>query len=160
MVSLGLFKVVKMGFKLSYPGKKRVFNFIDVEDLVRSIYLCSINKEAIGETFHIAGDGIITWEDLQELIGYLIFNKKYGSLLGVPIPDFLFHLIAIVTEAIYKLLRKPAPFYNRSKAYHATMLSNVCSTKKAKQLLGWKPEHNFISMVKRAGSWYKNQGLI
>jgi dihydroflavonol-4-reductase len=160
LVSLGLFKAVKMGLKFSYPGKKRYFNFVDVEDLVRSIYLCSIRKEALGETFHIAGDGVITWEALQELIGYHIFGRKYGSLLGIPIPDFLYHLIAIVTEAIYKMLRKPAPFYNKSKAHNATLISNVCSTEKAKQLLGWKPEHNFISIVKRAGNWYKEKGMI
>jgi nucleoside-diphosphate-sugar epimerase len=160
MVSLGLFKAVKIGIKFSYPGKERHFNFIDVEDLIRAIYLCSIRKEAVGEIFHIAGDGIITWEDLQELIGHLIFGKRYGSLIGIPIPDFLYHIIAFVTEAIYKLFRKPAPFYNKSKAHNATLSSNVCSTKKAKQLLGWKPEHNYVSLVKRAGSWYKAQGLI
>ena len=160
MVSLGLFKAVKMGLKFSYPGKKRYFCFVDVEDVVQSIYLCSIRKEAIGETFHIAGDGVITWEDFQELIGYFIFNRKYGSLIGIPIPNFLYHLIAIVTEAVYKMLRKPAPFYNKSKATNATLSGNVCSTEKAKQLLGWKPKHQFISIIKRAGSWYKTQGLI
>ncbi len=160
MVSLGLFKAVKMGLKLSYPGKKRFFSFIDVEDLVRAIYLCSIRKEAVGEIFHISSNSLITWEDLQELIGYYIFNRKYGSLVGVPIPDFLYHIIAIVAEAVYKLFRKPAPFYNRSKACNATLKSNVCSTEKAKQLLGWTPEHNFISIVKRAGNWYKKRGLI
>lgn len=161
MVSFGLFKMAKIGLKIRYPGKKkRLFNFIDVEDLVHSIYLCSTNQNAVGETFHVAGDKVMTWEDLQELIAYLIFDRPYGSLISVTFPDFLLHFIAIVTEAVYRLFRKPAPFYNRSKAQNATYLSNVCSTEKAKRVLGWKPNHNYISMVKRAGNWYKSQGLI
>lgn len=160
MVSLGLYKMVKSGFKISYPGKKRFLNFIDVEDLVHSIYLCSIRENAVGETFHIAGDSVTTWEDLQELIGYLIFNRKYGSLISLTFPDFLFHVVAIVMEALYKILKKPAPFFNKSKAQSASALSNVCSAEKAKRLLGWRPNHNYISMVKRAGNWFKNRGMI
>ena len=160
MVSLTIYKTVKMGIKLSYPGKRRLNNFIDVEDLVRSIHLCSTQENAIGETFHIAGDGLITMEELQDMIGYYVFNRKYGSLLGLPIPNFLLHGIAIVLEAIYKMHKLSAPFYNRSKAYAAVALSNVCSNEKAKRLLGWKPEHSYISMVKRAGYWFKQREMI
>ena len=160
LVSLQVYQMVKMGIKLGYPGKRRLNNFIDVEDLVQALYLSSINDNAIGEVFNIAGDGLITMEELQEMIGYYTFNKKYGSLLTLQIPNFLFHGIAFVLEAMYRMFRLSAPFFNKSKAVNATAQSNVCSNEKAKQLLGWNPQHSYISMIKRAGNWFKQRGMI
>ncbi len=160
LVSLDLFKVVKAGIIAKVSGPKRPFSFIDVEDLVNAIVLCGTHPNALGQLFNIGADYTVTWEDLMEIISVAVFNRKPGSLIKFNLPIFLLKILAYGLEGIAKLTRNPAPFINRSKIENAVFPGSVCGNQKAKNLLGWKPKHDAISMVMRAGNWAKDHGMI
>ncbi|MHA1674987.1 MAG: NAD-dependent epimerase/dehydratase family protein [Promethearchaeota archaeon] len=160
MVSLDLFKVVNMGMRATVSGPRRPFSFIDVEDLVNAIVLCGTHPNALGQLFNIGADYAVTWENLMEIIGVSVFNRKPGSMIKFSVPIVLLKILAYALEGIAKLTKNPAPFFNRSKIENAMFPGSVCGNQKAKNLLGWKPKHDAISMVMRAGNWAKDHGLI
>ncbi|MHA1869658.1 MAG: NAD-dependent epimerase/dehydratase family protein, partial [Promethearchaeota archaeon] len=84
--SLDLYKLPKIGLKLVIGNKPLFFSIVDVEDLCSGIWECCINDKAIGETFYFTTGKPIEWGALQELLGYVVFGKKYGSLLTISIP--------------------------------------------------------------------------
>ena len=160
LISLDLFKVVKAGIIAKVSGPRRPFSFIDVEDLVNAIVLCGTHPNAVGQLFNIGADYTVTWEDLMEIISVSVFNRKPGSLIKFNLPIYLLKILAYALEGIAKLTRNLAPFINRSKIENAVFPGSVCGNQKAKNLLGWKPKHDAISMAIRAGTWAKDHGMI
>lgn len=153
-VSLDLFRIAKMGMKLFVSGKPRPFSIVHVEDLVDGIFLCSQIDHACGETFNFASHGTIPYRDLHEVIGSIVFNRRYGSLIPISIPPKIFYAIGTIMEAISRLMGTP-PFINRSKAIQASAPGQTMQTLKAQKLLIWKPKYSITSAVKETGDWYR-----
>ncbi|MHA1620176.1 MAG: NAD-dependent epimerase/dehydratase family protein [Promethearchaeota archaeon] len=160
LVSLDLFKVVKIGIKATVAGPRRPFSFIDVEDLVNAIILAGTHPNALGQIFHIGSNSTVTWENLMEIISVSVFKRKPGALITFTVPVILLKIMAYAFEGIAKLTKNPAPFFNRSKVENAMFPGSVCGNYKAKNLLGWNPKYNAISMIKRAGDWIKDHEMM
>jgi len=154
------YKMVKFGMKFNFSGKLRQYSVVDVEDIVSGIYLCAINPKAIGEVFYFCTDGTISVNEMQEIMNYKTFKRKYGSLLSITIPQFAFHLAAVFLEWLYQLQKKPAPFINRSKVLAAYAPGQVVSAEKAKKILGWKPKYTIVETITREGQWFQDNGWI
>jgi nucleoside-diphosphate-sugar epimerase len=154
------YKTVKLGFKLIMAGPKRHMSIVDVEDIARGIYLCAENPEAIGEVFYFSSEGLVTLNELSEIMNYKIFNRKYGSLLSISVPQFAMHIFTSLIETFHKLQRKPAPFINQSKLISAYAPGQVVNSEKAKKILGWKPEYTIVETITREGKWFQEKGWI
>ncbi|MHA1646241.1 MAG: hypothetical protein ACTSVL_01610, partial [Promethearchaeota archaeon] len=102
---------------------------------------------------NFACDGVISYRDIPEVITTKVFNKKYGSLIPIPIPPLLFHFVGFIMELLSKITHQP-PFLNRPKAIQASAPGQTMSTNKAKKILGWKPQYNIISALEHTGKWY------
>ncbi|NHJ46622.1 MAG: NAD(P)-dependent oxidoreductase [Asgard group archaeon] len=159
-VTLDYYSLTKMGVKMVFNGPRKEVSLVDIDDLIYGIYLCAIKQEAIGEAFYFSCDGSVTINEMQEIINYKIFGRKYGSLLSLPVSRFLMKTVAIILEVICKLQKKPIHFINLSKVNGAFAPGHVVSSDKAKRLLGWKPEQTIVSLIDREGKWFKDQGLI
>ncbi len=160
LVSLDLFKTVKSRIKAYIGGVPRRYSIIDVEDLMRGLYACATKPAAVGETFFFSCDTTITWDGLQEIINISVFQRKYGSLINLPFPKWLYKIVTMVLEAVFKLAKQPAPFLNQSKFLGASAPGQCVTNTKAKQLLGWRPHHTIKSTVIHEGQWFLEQGWI
>lgn len=152
--------IIKMGFKLHFLGPNRPISSVDVEDLVRGFYLCMIKPEAIGEIFYFCTEESISLSEMQEIVSYIIYDRKNRKLIGIPIPRFLFRIAAITMEGIQRMKKKPAPFINQAKIVAAYAPGQVASSEKAKKLLGWKPKYSIVEIITREGNWFIEQGWI
>ncbi|UYP46251.1 GDP-L-fucose synthase [Candidatus Lokiarchaeum ossiferum] len=159
-VSLDLFKSVKSYVKAYVGGARRKYSTVDVGDLTRGIYACATNPKAIGEIFFFSSNGTITWDELHEVINAKVFHRKYGSLINIAFPKWMFKILTVVMEAVYKIAKQPAPFLNQSKMLAASAPGQCVSNEKAKRLLGWYPQETIISTVVREGLWFQEQGWI
>ncbi len=158
-ISFDLFNLAKMGLKVFVSGTPRQFSMVHVEDLVRGIFLCGTHPKAQGETFNFACDGFISYRDLHEVIATKIFNRKYGSLIPIPIPPPIFYFVGYIMELLSKISHKP-PLLNRPKAIQASASGQTMNNLKAKQILGWKPQYSKISAIEHTGRWYKKHKWI
>lgn len=154
------YKSVKIGIKLIMAGPKRYMSIVDVEDIVSGIYLCAENPKAIGEVFYFSSEGLISFNEMSEIMNYKIFKRKYGSLLSITVPKFMMHIVALFSEISHKMQRKPAPFINRTKLLGAYAPGQVVNSEKAKKILGWKPKYTIVETITREGKWFQDQGWI
>ncbi|MCE7745491.1 MAG: NAD(P)-dependent oxidoreductase [Candidatus Heimdallarchaeota archaeon] len=154
------YKSVKLGIKLMMAGPKRYMSIVDVEDIARGIYLCAGNPKAIGEVFYFSSEGLTSFNDMSEIINYKIFKRKYGSLLGITVPQFMMHIIVSIIEIFHKMQRMPAPFINRSKILGGYAPGQVVNSEKARKILGWKPKYTIVETITREGKWFQDQGWI
>jgi dihydroflavonol-4-reductase len=159
-VILDNYKVIKLGLKLIMTGPKRYMSIVDVEDMVRGIHLCADNPKAIGEVFFFSSEGIISFNEMSEIMNYKIFKRKYGSLLSITVPQFAMHFFALIFEVFHLMQRKPAPFINRSKILGGYAPGQVVNSDKAKRILGWKPNYTIVETITREGKWFQDQGWI
>lgn len=160
LVILDNYKSVKLGIKLMMAGPKRYMSIVDVEDIVSGIYLCAENPKAIGEVFYFSSEGLISFNEMSEIMNYKIFKRKYGSLLSIVVPKFIMHIVALFSEISHKMQRKPAPFINRTKLLGAYAPGQVVNSEKAKKILGWKPKYTIVETITREGKWFQEQGWI
>ncbi len=93
------------------------------------------------------------------MVAAKVFGKPYGSLIPIRVPGQLMILMAILMEAIGKT-RGEIPFINRTKIAESLAPAQSVSNAKAKQMLGWRPTESIVSMMVKAGKWYKNHGMI
>lgn len=153
-----MYKFVKLGMKLIIGKRPLLYSLVDVEDLCSGIYAMATRPEAIGEKFYLTSGSPIEFNALQELIGWKLFGKKYGSLVSLAIPGSL-GLFAGSMMELFGHLTHTVPFLLRPKILEG-MYPWYCSCEKAQTLLGWRPKYNVLETVVRAGKWYQEHGII
>ncbi len=154
------YPLIKMGFKIRFLGHNRPASAIHVEDLINGFYLCLKKPEAIGEVFYFSADGMTNLSEYQEIISYTITNRKYGTLITIPVPHFLMKAIAILLEEIHRISKKSAPFLNQAKVIGIFAPGQVVNSNKAKKLLGWKPKYTITQSIILEAKWFIEQGWI
>jgi dihydroflavonol-4-reductase len=157
--SVTLYGLPKIGLKQIFTGKPRYYSLVYVEDLCRGIIKCLENPKAIGEIFYFASDKPVDWGTLQEIIGVRCFNKKYGSLISLPLPDPILLMAGSILDVVGKITGEPQ-FLNRSKMIEGNSEGWVCKCDKAKNILGWYPQENPGSIVKKSYDWYAKNGWL
>ncbi len=154
------YPLIKRGFKLVFLGPKRAASTINVEDLAFGFYLCMVKPEAKGEVFYFCANGITSLSEYQEIVSYIISNRKYGTLISIPIPRFLMKTLALIVERVHRIKKKPAPFISKTKIIGIYAPGQVVSAEKAKRLLGWKPKYSIVQSIIIEANWFIEQGWI
>jgi dihydroflavonol-4-reductase len=161
--SLDLFKLAKMGLKLYQNTPDKYISIIHADELCDALLLCAEKDEALEETFYFAQNEVITYQDLHELIANLVFKKRYGSLLPLKLPIWLYSALAWLLEGLRRLtgnvLIQNAVIAN-GRFVESLEPYQIVSTKKAKNLLGWKPKRKLTELIKRTGKWYVDWGWL
>lgn len=154
------YPLIKMGFKLQFLGPVRPVSAINVEDLVNGFYLCMVKPEAKGEVFYFCANGITSLSEYQEVISCTLTDRKYGTLISIPIPRFLMKTFALIVERVHRIRKKPAPFLSQAKIIAIFAPGQVVSSEKAKKLLGWEPKYSIIQSITLEANWFIEQGWI
>jgi nucleoside-diphosphate-sugar epimerase len=155
--SFDLYKLAKKGRKFVLGKNPKYHSIVSVEDLCQGLNLCAEHPKAVGETFYFTSEEKIEWGEISAIIGEVLFNKDKQKMKFLNIPPKLGLFGAQMLETLGKIRNKP-PFLTKGKILEGIAPAWVVSRKKAETLLGWKPEDDIVSTVKRAGEWYKVHG--
>lgn len=151
---LKLFRGIDRGKFFVIGDGANLRQVIYVDDLCRALYLCATAAAAVGETFVLAGAEVMTTQDMVERIAAVLGRKPPS--LRLPIGPF--RAAAAVLEATLKPLGIQPPLTQRRLDFFTK--SFVFSTRKLRERLGFRPEHDFAGAAALTVAWYRENGLL
>ena len=116
-----------------------IFPYGHVNDLVDAMYLASINPAAIGEAFNVTTESVTS--------NYYVHN--IAKIIGVE-PEIVY-----IPDNILATIKPPLPFNHR---FQKIMHCALC-TKKAQDILGFKPTYSFESGHRQTYEWFLENNL-
>jgi dihydroflavonol-4-reductase len=151
---LKLFRAVNRGrFFIIGAGLNRR-QAIHVSDLVRGLLLAATSDAAVGETFVMAGEEVLTTRDMV---------REVAAALGRPaprvrIPMWPFLGLAMVMERTLPPFGIQPPLHRRRLDFFRK--SFLFSTDKARTMLGFVPTIPFRSGALETAAWYREGGYL
>jgi dihydroflavonol-4-reductase len=139
------------------PGKGDTFiHFTYVDDIAQGIRK-TIEKptQSIGETFILASDAYITYKEMFTIV---------ADLLGVPPPSHSIPMIlakAYLSVVQWENNRRGIDDFVMHTSLIDTMRTNrAYSNAKAKKILGFSPQYNYLKGMERTIGWYRENKLL
>jgi dihydroflavonol-4-reductase len=145
-------------FRGTQGNGQKYYSVIHVKDLVRGIVqagVAPLAKVPSGEVFYLAGDGIVTYENLMMVIA----EHLNRAPLKIRVPNFALTCAAVGLTAFGKITNRKFPL-NLDKLNEILPDYWICSSQKAKGMLGFAPEFDFSNGMANAIDWYKRQKWI
>ena len=143
------FKLVSMGLRPS-PMKKRYIQLLYVKDLGNAVAKALQNRASDYKTYFLAEPKAYLWQDVGKTLAEVMGRKAYL----LPLPDFLFHLVAFISEAASFCLRVPSTI-NRQKVREMRECFWVGNSSGSQKDLGMDFTNLKIG-AKMTYDWYKN----
>lgn len=145
---LRLFKAIKTGRFFLLGNGQSYLHPTYIDDLVQAVGLCTANRNAVGNTFLIAGERPYTVQELATIMA----GELEVRLPDVKIPLVLANAAARVLECGARvskfepvLTTSSVKFFSENRAF---------SCQKARTELGFVPEVDFREGVRRTVRWY------
>jgi len=151
---LKLFRAVNRGrFRIIGDGLNRR-QAIHVADLTRGLMLAAVSPAAVGETFVMAGEQVLTTRDMVQQV---------ANALGKPAPRWRVPMWPFVAAAV--VLEKTLPPFGIQPPLHRRRLdffrkSFLFSTAKARTLLKFSPTIAFQNGAAETAQWYRDGGYL
>ena len=127
---------------------------IYVTDLVRGLLLAASSQQAVGETFVMAGEEILTTRELVQQVASVLGRKPPRWRL----PMWPFLTAAVVMERTLSPLGIQPPLHRRRLDFFRK--SFLFSTEKARTLLKFSPTIPFSTGACETAAWYRNGGYL
>ena len=125
-----LSQLVKKGMPLPFGSVLNRRSLVSVYNLCDLVTTCIEHPKAAGEIFLVSDDVDYSLKDMVILLGKTL--KKEAHLISVPV-----FLMTLALKSIGK------------KSYSDRMFGNLhVEISKTKNLLGWRPKHDFLSTFK------------
>jgi dihydroflavonol-4-reductase len=151
---LKLFKALDRGhFMMIGPGTN-CRQMMHVNDLIRVLLLAAQHERALGETFVVAGQEVLTTNQTVKTIAEVLER----SPPRVRIPLWPVMAAAKVCEATLPRFNIQPPIHERRLDFFRK--SFVFSTVKAKHVLGFQPDITFHAGAADTAAWYRSRGLL
>ncbi len=149
------FKFAKKGFFFSLGSGDIKLSLIHVKDLIKAI-MKVVEYPFNGETYFVTDDGAYSWEEIGCCIKKA-FNKSYIKKIKVPIS--LAYPVICVFDFISSITGKQRTI-NRQKFIEINQSAWLCSNRKIKEELGWKPEYSLEKGIKQTLAWYTAENWV
>jgi dihydroflavonol-4-reductase len=151
---LKLFRGIERGrFFIVGSGLNRR-QVIHVRDLVRGLLVAVEHPAAVGQTFIMAGQEILTTREVVEQVAQAL--NRHAPHLRVPMWPFL--ALAVTMEKTLSPLGIRPPLHRRRLDFFRK--SFVFSTAKAQALLGFTPAISFREGAVETANWYREGGYL
>lgn len=132
--------------KMKYIGAgDRVLNNTYVENLVDAIFLAIDHPDALGETFNIRDERLVTRKEFIGAIADYLEKPQPGS-----VPEWLARILVKPIERIAKLRGATSPPLLTGAQIKFMTLNLDYSIDKAKRVLGYKPQVDFQEGIRTA----------
>lgn len=150
---LGLFNAVKSGRIFLIDGGESSCHPTYVDDAVRGMLL-ALEKGKRGEIYHITG---------KEPIKMRHFLRDIAAVLDVPepkfsVPKFVMKPTAKLLETVGSRLGVTPPLTTSAVDFFST--SYRFSYEKAQRELGYEPQVDLMSGLRRTTAWYRERGYL
>ena len=151
---LKLFKGIKKRTFFVIGNGENKHQLIYVDDLIDGMFLAAEKEQALGEVFVLAGDEIVTTNDMVDVIAETTHVKK----LRYKAPMWPFYILAIIMEKTLKPLGIQPPLHRRRLDFFKKTLH--FSPDKPANLLGFKSAIDFKKGSEQTAAWYERQGML
>lgn len=141
----------------SQDGKK-YYSLIHAKDLCRGLVQAALvpkAKVASGEIFYLCGDGVFSYDEIMRVIA----EKLNREPLRIPVPKLAMTAAAMAMSAAGRFTGRVFPL-TIDKLNELLPDYWTCSNDKAKDLLGFAPEHDFKTGMTTTIEWYKKNQWI
>ncbi len=149
------FMLINKGFFLMLGDGQIKISIIHVEDLVNAI-ITATEHPSSGETYFVSNDEGYSWKEIGQSVGKAL-NKTH--VLKVKIPVSIAYPVAFFYDCLSLITRKPV-LINRQKILEMRQSAWLCSNRKIKKDLGWKPKVSLDMGIKQTADWYIKEGWI
>ena len=176
--------------RVQYMGWEKVkgldgwCNPIYIDDLIQGLLLCAEKKEAVGQTFILSGENVITWNDYFQTYNELgglpeikVSNKAniyLKTLLSYPLKwslklgrkyfeKTLFDIYQEMQRKYPGLTRKMDSLFRGSiqpEEFKFFAQKSKFSIRKAHSFLGYKPQYTFEKGIAITARWLKHHGYL
>ncbi len=151
---LKLFKGIKNRKFFVIGDGENKHQLIYVDDLIDGMFLATEKDAALGEVFVLAGDEILTTNDMVEIIADITGVEK----LKFKAPMWPFYILAIMMEYTLRPLGIQPPLHRRRLDFFKKTL--YFSPHKSAKLLGFKAATDFKKGAAETADWYRQQGML
>ncbi len=152
--TLPLFRLARRGILPAFAGKEQVHNLCYVEDIAEGIALAGEAPVDSGDVFLLGAAEEHTMEQLAQIL-----CRQFGrGATLLPMPHAVLYSVAGVSEAVARLIRRPA-MLNRQKVQEL-VASWRLDISAARKRLGYEPHWSLEQGVTDTVSWYRNHGLV
>ncbi len=151
---LKLFRAVNRGRFLIIGSGLNQRQVIHVSDLTRGLLLAASSPAAVGETFVMAGEEILTTRDVVRQVAHALGRDAPRG--RVPMWPFL--ATATLMERTLRPLGIQPPLHRRRLDFFRK--SFVFSTAKARSTLGFTPVIPFSKGAAETADWYRRGGYL
>lgn len=151
---LKLFKAIKRGRFAVVGAGDNLHQVIHVDDLSRGLLLGLTHPAAVGETFVLAGQEVMSTREMVARVAAAVDRPAPG--LRVPLWPFL--AAAVVMEKTLPPLGIEPPLHRRRLDFFRK--SFLFSVDKARDRLGFAPQIGFADGARATAGWYAEQRLL
>lgn len=149
-----LFKPIDKGYFVMIGSGESLYHMIYIDDLVEAFVLAATKPQAVGEIFTIAGERYTTLNELVQEVGVALDCQVKER--HIPLKPVM--AAAIVCDRVFRSVGLSPPIYPRRVNFF--QLSRAFSTRKARQLIGYKPRVGLQEGLRRTADWYKAEGFL
>ncbi|MGH7898854.1 MAG: NAD-dependent epimerase/dehydratase family protein [Candidatus Binatia bacterium] len=151
---LMLFRMTKRGHFFIVGDGEAHYHPLYIDNLVDAFELAAEEPRALGETFLIADDRHLSWNELVPMVGRALgVDVKIHYLPLRPV-----WLAAAACEAICLPLRITPPLFRRRAEMFSHMRAFDIS--KAREVIGYEPKISLEEGLRRTCEWYRAHGYL
>ncbi len=142
-------KTINSKLEIYIGSNKQQLSFIYVKDLSAVIYK-SLDTDIVNKAYFVTDGRGYSTKQFAKIVKQKL-NKKTVKLI---IPKFLIKIIAILSEQIAAIRKKPS-ILNRDKYYELTAKNWLCDASKTFKDFNFTPEYDLTRGVNETINWYK-----
>ncbi len=151
---LSYFRMAKMHLIVLLAGKRK-FSAIYSKDLVRFLSMLPMQEKTFRQTFFVS-DGIDY--SFDQFIDYLEEAiATFAIRIHLPVP--LIYPAALLSEIFGRIVRK-VPILNFQRVPDFAGKRWLCSSEKAKRLIGWEPDYDPRDALMETYKWYQDHNWL
>ena len=151
---LKLFRTVDSGRFRMFGSGQVLYHLTYIDDLLEGVILCGEAPAAVGEVFLLAGPRYTTLNELVMLVAEALERPRPRGRL----PLWPLLMAATLCEVVCRPLGIDPPLHRRRCDFFTK--DRAFSSGKARELLGYEPEVDLATGLKRTVDWYRTVGLL
>ncbi len=152
---LTLFSMAKRGVFLTIKGGGKV-DMCHVKDLSALSINAMKKKEALGQTFFVKGEKAYDWIEIKDILSK-IFRRNIREITA---PLALLRFLSAIGDILLILGSGNPRMITSDKLREIKERFWLCSDKKARELLGYRPSFTLESGFSDTVSWYRKEGWL
>jgi nucleoside-diphosphate-sugar epimerase len=151
---LKLFKLASKAITVVLGPGEIKYHMVYIDDLIQGFMLAAKVENAIGQSFIIGGNEVLTLNELLNTISDLmnVSNKT------IHLPAWPFQMAGTICEKICIPLNIDPPIYRRRVDFFTK--SRAFNIEKAQRVLGYEPKVPIREGLLKTLQWYKQQNMV